>query len=355
MIPIQPFLLVFLIASALAVCLSKNLIASVVIYTSFSTVLSIMWILLAAPDISITEAAVCTGISGVLFFVALKRIGITDAEYGKKKLQPKIETKDGMPFDATRKKFRFFLNTLYVTVCGGFITVLIYTASQLPPLGHPANPPNNEVPRRFIEQGIQDTGALNAVSSMLWSYRSFDTFGEACVLFAAVCVILILLRGGGVSLPAEDSFRREMEEPRQDMILKNISFLLVAIIMIFGFYALVNGHITPGGGFSGGAILGATLVLFASAYGTKRSYKFMNHKVFCRTVSITLSIYALIKGYVFFIGANGLPSPIPLGTPGNLLSGGFIPVYNIAVGIIVACTMYAIYILFSGGDLEADA
>ena len=351
MIIILPFLLVFLLLAALAICLAKNLMASVIIYTSFSSVLSLLWILLAAPDLSITEAAVCTGISGVLFFVALKRIGVTDAEYKKKNIKPVlVQERDG-----GRKSFRYFYNTLYILVCGSFSAILIYTASELPPFGDPSNPSNNEVPRRFIEQGVQDTGALNAVSSMLWSYRSFDTFGEACVLFAAVCAILILLRGGRVTLPEGDLFRREMEEPRQDVILKNIAFLLVAIIMIFGFYALLNGHITPGGGFSGGAILGVMLVLYASAYGTKRSLKFMNHKIFCRTIAISLSLYTLIKGFVFFSGANGIPSPVPLGTPGKLFSGGLIPVYNIAVGIIVACTLYVIYILFSGGELGSDA
>ena len=351
MISIQPFLLIFLLAAAFAVCLSKHLIASVIIYGGFSTVLSIMWVLLAAPDIAITEAAVCTGISGVLFFVALKRIGITDAEYKKAKNKAALEKQEK---DGGRKGLRFFFNALYFVICGSLTSILIYTASRLPPFGDPSNPTNNEVSRRFIEQGVQDTGALNAVSAMLWSYRSFDTFGEACVLFASVCSILILLRGGGVSLPAGDLFRREMEQPRQDIIFKNIAFLLVAIIMIFGFYALLHGHITPGGGFSGGAILGAMLVLYASAYGTKRSFKFMNHKIFSRTISISLGVYALIKGLVFFIGANGLPFPVPLGTPGNVFSGGMIPVYNIAVGIIVACTLYVIYILFSGGELEAD-
>ena len=352
MITLKPFLLVFLLAAAVAVCLSKRLFTSVIIYTSFSTVLSIMWILLAAPDIAITEAAVCTGISGVLFFVALKRIGVTDAEY-KRENKPERLTKPEK--DKGRKGLSSLFNALYVTVCGSLTAVLIYTASSLPSFGDPANPTNNEVSRRFLEQGLHETGALNAVSSMLWSYRSFDTFGEACVLFAAVCSILILLRGGGVSLPAVDPFRKEMEEPRQDIILKHIAFLLVAIIMIFGFYALLNGHITPGGGFSGGAILGAMLVLYASAYGTKHSFKFMDHKIFSRTIAITLSFYAVIKGIVFFAGANGLPFPVPLGTPGNLLSGGLIPVYNIAVGIIVACTLYVIYILFSGGELEANA
>jgi multicomponent Na+:H+ antiporter subunit B len=229
--------------------------------------------------------------------------------------------------------------------------VLLYTASVLPPFGDPANPANNEVPVKYIEEGVQDTGALNVVAGMIFDYRAFDTFGEACVLFAAVCAVLLLLRRDD-SPDAFDAFLREMEEPRQNIILKNVAFLLIAMIMIFGWYIILNGHLSPGGGFSGGAVLGAALILYASAYGTKRMPTFFSYKVCCRIMSGSLIFYILAKGYSFFTGANNIPSIIPLGTPGSLFSAGLIPPLNIAVGLIVACTVYIIYILFSRGELK---
>jgi multicomponent Na+:H+ antiporter subunit B len=62
--------------------------------------------------------------------------------------------------------------------------------------------------------------------------------------------------------------------------------------------------------------------------------------------------YAIAKGYSFFAGANGIPTGIPKGVPGTLLSGGLIMPLNIAVGLIVACTVYVLYILFSTGELK---
>ena len=61
--------------------------------------------------------------------------------------------------------------------------------------------------------------------------------------------------------------------------------------------------------------------------------------------------YALLKTYSFYTGANGIESIIPLGTPGAILSGGLILPLNICVGLVVACTMYAFYALFSKGGL----
>ena len=67
-------LLGFLVVCAVSVSLSKNLLNSILIYMSYSLVMSIIWILLESPDLAITEAAVSAGVTSVLFFVTLKKI-----------------------------------------------------------------------------------------------------------------------------------------------------------------------------------------------------------------------------------------------------------------------------------------
>ena len=64
----------FLIVCAISVSLSKNLLNSILIFMSYSLVMSIVWILLESPDLAITEAAVGAGVTSVLFFVTLKKI-----------------------------------------------------------------------------------------------------------------------------------------------------------------------------------------------------------------------------------------------------------------------------------------
>ena len=78
-------LLGFLVACALAVSLTKDPLAAVLIQLGFSTVMAVIWLILESPDLAVTEAAVGTGVTGVLFFSAFRRIGIIRARGGKKK------------------------------------------------------------------------------------------------------------------------------------------------------------------------------------------------------------------------------------------------------------------------------
>ena len=72
---IEWLLLIFLIVCAVAVSLSKNVLNSVIIFMSYSLVMAVIWVLLQAPDLAITEAAVGAGVTSVLFFLALRRVG----------------------------------------------------------------------------------------------------------------------------------------------------------------------------------------------------------------------------------------------------------------------------------------
>ena len=66
--------LIFLVVCAIATCLTRNLLASVIIFMAYSVLMSIVWMLLQSPDLAITEAAVGAGVTSILFFVTLKKI-----------------------------------------------------------------------------------------------------------------------------------------------------------------------------------------------------------------------------------------------------------------------------------------
>ncbi len=261
----------------------------------------------------------------------------------------------------THTKGKKLVNSLYllfaVALCVGIIALLLYTAADLPPFGNPGNPVNNEVSQRYIEQGMQETGAVNIVAGMILDYRAFDTLGESNVLFIAACSVLILLRvqssrdGKPTTAQLEAEADDRMYEPKNDMILQHAASLLVPLVLLFGVYVIMNGHISPGGGFSGGAIMGAGLILYLNAFGFKKTERFFTFRTFQAVSLVALSFYALSKTYSFFTGANHLSSFITPGTPGMLFSAGLIPYLNIAVGLVVCCTMYAFYTLFRKGDL----
>lgn len=76
---VTQMMLIFLIVCAIAVCLTRNLLTSVIIYMGYSMIMSIIWITLESPDLAITEAAVGAGITSLLFFLTLKKIHAIDA------------------------------------------------------------------------------------------------------------------------------------------------------------------------------------------------------------------------------------------------------------------------------------
>lgn len=250
------------------------------------------------------------------------------------------------------KGFRRFYKIASVVCCLALISILLVAVSCLPPVGSAENPASNEVAAKYIEDGLQDTGAVNIVTGMILDYRAFDTFGESNVLFIATCTVLILLRSDkkkDKKQAAAEENKEQYYEPKDDSILQKITFFLFPIIVIFGIYVILNGHISPGGGFSGGAIIGAGLILYANAYGFEKLNRFFTEKTYKWVSFCALAFYCLAKSYSFFTGANHLESGIPLGTAGDIISSGLILPLNICVGMVVACTMYAFYTLFRKG------
>jgi multisubunit Na+/H+ antiporter MnhB subunit len=245
-------------------------------------------------------------------------------------------------------RFEKLYRLVSVLVCALMMVVLLITVSYLPPFGDPGNPANNEVPARYIEKGLQETGAMNVVAGMILDYRAFDTFGESTVLFLAVCSIMMVLKKSPDEVLV-NTLNTRPYEPRQDQIFRWIALYLIPCIMLFGIYVVLNGHLSPGGGFSGGAILGAGFIMYCSAFGFEKTSAFLNEQTFKKVVSCALLFYAAAKSYSFYTGANHIASIIPLGKPGAILSGGLILPLNIAVGMIVACTVYGIFALYSRG------
>lgn len=246
------------------------------------------------------------------------------------------------------KLFRKLYYGTSILFCLFLIALLLVTISWLPATGTVNRPVNNEVTERYIEKGLEETGAVNIVAGMILDYRAFDTLGESHVLFVATITVLILLRLNKTEKDeAEVSDRRF--EPKNDAILQLVATFLVPIIIIFGIYIILNGHLGPGGGFSGGAVIGAGLILYLNAFGFARTERFFTARTYRRMSFCALACYSLAKSYSFYTGANHIESVIPLGTPGAILSGGLILVLNICVGVVVAGTMYTFYVMFRKG------
>ena len=85
MIVFEIILLLFMVACAISVSITKKIISAVVIFMSYSIVMSIVWLLLQSPDLALTEAAVGCGLTSVLFFLAIKRINAMEEKRNERK------------------------------------------------------------------------------------------------------------------------------------------------------------------------------------------------------------------------------------------------------------------------------
>ena len=236
-----------------------------------------------------------------------------------------------------------------VFVCISMMLALTYTVLNLPTYNDPSAPTNNEVSQRYVEKGTEETGAVNTVAGMILDYRAFDTFGESTVLFAATAAVLFITLSKHTK---EWTERGPFADPSTDLIFQLIGKLLLPMIFVYGIYVVLNGHLSPGGGFSGGAVLGGGLILASSMFGQKCLTKVLRPEVTTGMSVACLLCYAAMKSYSFFTGANHIGWEIPKGTPGDIISAGFILPLNICVGIIVACTMFSFYSLFSQVEEE---
>lgn len=113
-----------------------------------------------------------------------------------------------------RKQATATVNVLYTLLAGlcalVMIAVLLATVSQMPAFGSDTNPTVNEVYDKYVNEGVEDTGAVNLVAGMILDYRAFDTLGESLMLFTATMGVIMLIRKPGKS-PNSGHGRKEGE------------------------------------------------------------------------------------------------------------------------------------------------
>jgi len=133
----------------------------------------------------------------------------------------------------------------------------------LPAPGDAGAPAHTGVAARYVQHGVRETGAQNLVTGVLLNYRAYDTFGEVMVIFAALAAVsAVLSRGPPARRPAEA--RPQVET---SPVVAFVIRLTAPFIAIFGVMVILKGHLAPGGGFQGGVILGALLVLLSVVTG----------------------------------------------------------------------------------------
>lgn len=161
-------ILIFLVITSIACLWSKNLLVATVLLGVFSLLMAVQYLILGAPDVAMTEAAVGAGISTILLLLTLFIVGIEEKANKSSNIIPLIVT---------------IIST----------TILIFIVFEMPAYGDADSPAHSGIADYFITKSGGEIGIPNAVTSILASYRGFDTLGETAVVFTSAMAVILLL------------------------------------------------------------------------------------------------------------------------------------------------------------------
>jgi len=146
---------------------------------------------------------------------------------------------------------------------------MLFAVAQLPPHGSPESPAYTHVSARYLEQGPEEAGAENIVTGVILNYRGFDTNGEVTVIFTSLAAVMAVLLG--VRKGEEPLVRQPASTVEVSAVVSFVVRLLAPAIALFGIYVILNGHVSPGGGFQGGAILASLIIVITAILGRRQA------------------------------------------------------------------------------------
>ncbi len=340
-------------ASAYVLARLRNLFAVSMLFGVFSFLAAVLYVVWDAVDVAFTEAAVGAGISTVLM---LSTLALTT---DKEKVHPK------------RPLAALFL----VSITGA---TLVYGTLDIPRYGDPNAPIHHYVALRYLEKSVPETGVPNVVTSVLASYRGYDTLGEVSVIFTAAIGVLVLIGRGRRRQRSVE--RRKAPQPdrrsqtairaaemeinnrgssrgrratdhgsmlRQSSVLRVVAKFLIPAILLFALYVQFHGDYGPGGGFQAGVIFASAFILYALLFGVSTARKVAPAWVTRIFLALGVLIYAGTGIAAVILGGNYLDYSFLSSDPvaGQELG---IMLIELGVGTTVASAMITIFFTFAG-------
>jgi multicomponent Na+:H+ antiporter subunit B len=190
----------------------------------------------------------------------------------------------------------------------------------------------------YVDLVPRELGAPNVITGILLTYRAFDTLGEVAVLFMVAAGIGLLL-DAVVKEPDQTLIQQSLKATPPTEIVQNGADILVPLIAIFAAYIVMHGHLGPGGGFQGGAVMASCVLLLLLA---KPDYRIkLGHLSVMESLAGLLIVLLGIAG-VIFAGGFLDNRVLPLGEFGAFFSAGAIPVLSVLLGVKVGCELSVI-------------
>lgn len=261
-----------------------------------------------------------------------------------------------------------YFGLLVVVLCGG---LLLYATQDFPAWGDPSSPASTHLSPHYIKHAVEETGVPNLVTAVLADYRGYDTMFETIVVFSAGLACFLLLRSFGLRrrglyyrhIPTGVilHFKRPRSIPDYtgefelmdtlwvpyDLIIKTICRILIPFIQLFALYVVAHGDFSPGGGFQGGVIFGASLILLSISFNLRSAMDKVSEKLLAILGAFGVTVYAGIGLACMLLGGrfldySKLAAVLPV-DPVHARALGMLGV-EIGVGMTVMAVMAIIYV-----------
>lgn len=260
------------------------------------------------------------------------------------------------------------IGKIVVLLCAG---LLLFFTSDFPDFGDSTSPASIHLSPYFIEHTIADTAVPNVVTSVLADYRGYDTMFETTVILTAGLACFLLLRilnpevkhrhyrhePTGVSLrvegdqyPEESSVFKRIDSTwvPDSLVLNFVCRLLIPFIQIYALYVVAHGHYSPGGGFQGGVILAASVILFAMTGNLRSAVKKFGEKTAALFGVVGVFIYAGTAALCMVLGENFInySALAPLLHTDKIMARSH-GIFIVEIGVAVAVMAVMIWIYYN--------
>ena len=306
------YILIFLCMASLSMIIFERRVYRIIIYTCiFSLLISLVYLALGSPDVAMAEAAI--GAYAIIFFIVA-----AEKYYGKDARKATI--------GPTSKKNGAIGKTILAFIFVGGIAALFINF-------YPQIDANLYLRDQYLLRAGDDVGGQNVIGAILMGYRLYDTLFEALLLVIAVMAV------GHLSWFSKDYIKSgKTSDVKRDRVAFYSIRIISPLILIFGIYLIMNGHISAGGGFQGGV---AVACFFICRYMIHNIYDMPVKKVLKmeELIFVALAAVAIIT---VFIDTNSVVYqnfPEHLTTFQNI----HLILANSLVGMKVACGFFVLF------------
>lgn len=311
-----------MVCIAIAIVRMKDLLAVVMLSGIYGLLSASFFVVMDAVDVAFTEASVGAGIATLLMVVTVTMTGRNEREVGHKPV--------------------WALGVVLVTGA-----LLIYATLDMPYFGSVDAPSQLHVAPRYINDSMQEIGVPNIVTSVLASYRGYDTLGEVVVIFTAGMGVLVLLSVARHSeSPAKiDAANVSMHE--KHLILRIVAKILIPFILVFALYVQFHGDFGPGGGFQAGVLFAAAIILYSMLFEMSTARRVISQPLIQLLSAIGVLVYGSVGLVSMLNGGNFLDYNLLSDDPVAGQHLGILLV-ELGIGCTVASVMVILYFNFAG-------